>query len=196
MALSRLGKAKKVVSEHKKQILSHHQRKPSRADRADFPRQVVAELIREADGQCQCGCGRPDDTTHHVMPRGRDGRGVKTNGMRLNGLCHDRIQTDEERLQHWISVWERKYGPYFWYDEEDWQRHNWRLAAEQEKAEAERLLYVKIQSAVNVIVSSTGRELAKREAVLLAGLSGSDLAVLVNLLKDVAGGMPVTKCID
>ncbi|WP_079908246.1 HNH endonuclease [Paenibacillus sp. 32352] len=123
-------KVKKEPAPWRRNILAHHQDRPSAADRNEFPTKIVKELIFETGGLCQCGCGQIADTTHHVMPRGRSGRGVKTNGMRLNGKCHDRIQTNEAELQYWIAVWEKRYGPYFWFDELDWIEHRKRMEAE------------------------------------------------------------------
>lgn len=51
---------KKKETNMKKKTLFPHNRTPSRKDRAEFPTKVVKELTEEAEGRCQCGCGRPD----------------------------------------------------------------------------------------------------------------------------------------
>lgn len=104
-------------------ILKHHKRGSSRASRAKFLTKVVQQLKKEAHGRCQCGCGRADEETHHVMPRTRGGRGVISNGMRVAHECNQRMHSNEEELQHWISVYKDRFGPNFWWDKLDWETH-------------------------------------------------------------------------
>ncbi|MCY9593751.1 HNH endonuclease [Paenibacillus chitinolyticus] len=178
-------KKRKEVAPWRQGITAHHNRRPSKADRAEFPTTVIKELIQEADGRCQC-CGLlPDTTTHHVMPRGRGGRGVKTNGMRLNGVCHDRIQTNEEELQYWISEWTRRYGPYFWYDAQDFEELEKRKAKEfQMHEQAERL-----QPVMELLSNATGRKLkpSERRLVHEIGAKPDRLMVFQQLLQDTVG---------
>ena len=110
---------KKQAAPWRRDILKHHKKRKSRAERAKFPPHVVRELKRWANGRCQCGCGRPDNETHHVMPRARGGRGVITNGMRVNTVCNGRIHADEAELQHWIDMYAKLYGPDFYKDDID-----------------------------------------------------------------------------
>ncbi|MCR8633465.1 HNH endonuclease [Paenibacillus radicis (ex Xue et al. 2023)] len=180
-------KSKKEVPEWKKSILSHHNSSPSRADRADFPRNVIEELIAESNGLCQC-CGRlPAETTHHVRPRGRSGRGVKTNGMRLNWVCHDRIQTNEEELQYWMSEWERKYGANFYFDEQDWEEHYLKQtaanAAEQDKQQRVK----RIEPIVDLLSAAAGRTLIAKEMRLLDGMDDKEMVIFAKLMQDVVG---------
>lgn len=180
----RKTKAKKVIPEWKKDILSHHNHRPSAKDRGEFPREVIAELITESGGVCQHCKAVEATTTHHVMPRGRKGRGVKTNGLRLCWPCHDKIQTDEELLQYWISVYRDKYGDFFWFDEQDWEEYNRKQdaarAAEAEKQE--RLNQIK--PVVELISSATGRSLKTKELRLLEGFDDKEMAVFASLLSD------------
>jgi hypothetical protein len=183
-------KPKKEKQEWKK--LSHHHSNPSRADRAEFPRQVIEELIVETDGKCQC-CGiRQAETTHHVMPRGRGGRGVKTNAMRLNWQCHDEIQIDEEKLQYWMGEWERKYGPNYWFDAQDWEEHNRKQAVSDEVEQAKQQRTEQLEPIVELLTAASGRSLKAKELRLLDKLGVSDMAIFAKLMADVVGAGLVT----
>lgn len=178
-------KKKKEIQPWRQNILAHHQSTLSRADRAEFPKKVIAELIEEADGLCQCGCGRPDQETHHVMPRGRNGRGVKTNGMRVNGVCHQRIQTNEAELQHWILIYRTRHGNYFWYDEEDWDQHNRKQAELIRQETKERLKMERVEPILELISTAAGRGLKAKERQLITLLSEKDTATFAKLMRDV-----------
>ncbi|MFW5433726.1 HNH endonuclease [Paenibacillus apiarius] len=179
-------KKKKEIQPWRQNILAHHQSTPSRADRAEFPKKVIAELIEEADGKCQCGCGRVDEETHHVMPRGRGGRGVKTNGMRLNAICHQRIQTNEDELQKWILIFRTRHGNYFWYDAQDWEEHN-RRQDELKRVEREKQLKLeRVEPILELISTAAGRGLKAKERRLIEALSEKDSATFTKLMKDVA----------
>ena len=184
----RKPKTRKEVPEWKKDILSRHQGKPSTKNRGDFPRKVVEELIAEAGGVCQACKKNPDTTTHHVQPRGRTtspGRGVKTNGLRLCGACHDRIQTNEEELQYWISVYRDKYGNYFWYDDQDWEEFNRKQAAIK-ATEAERKERLnQIKPIVELITTAAGWSLKSKELRLLEGFDKREMAVFASMISDV-----------
>ncbi|EJW14253.1 HNH endonuclease [Paenibacillus alvei] len=178
-------KKKKEIQPWRKQILAHHQHTPTRADRAEFPHDVVKELIEEADGICQCGCGRPDDDTHHVMPRGRGGRGVKTNGMRVNRFCHTRIQDNEEELQKWILIYRTRHGNHFWFDEQDWEEHN-RRQAELKKAEIEERLKMKrVEPIMELLSTAAGRRLKAQEKRFIESLSEKNAITFGELMKDI-----------
>lgn len=110
-------KPKKELPPWKKDLFAHHNPKPSKADRGEFPASVIKRLKQEAGGRCQACKERPDTQTHHVYPRGRSGRGVLSNGMRVCDVCHTRIHANEDELQYWIAEYERRYGPCFWFDE-------------------------------------------------------------------------------
>ena len=180
-----MKKKKKEIQPWRQDILAHHQHTPTRADRAEFPRKVIEELIEEAGGLCQCGCGRPDGETHHVMPRGRNGRGVKTNGMRLNSICHQRIQDSEKELQHWILIYRTRYGNYFWFDEQDWEQHR-RKQAEQKRAEIEeRLKLERVKPILQLMSTAAGRGLKAKEKRLITSLSEKDTVTFAKLMEDV-----------
>lgn len=181
-------KEKRPVPEWKRGILDHHQRRPGRADRSEFPRAVVAELIEETDNQCQAGCGRLADQTHHVMPRGRGGRGVKTNGMRICWVCHERVQTDEAELQHWIDEWERRHGPYFWFDDQDREEHERKRATEATR-EAERQQHeAHLKTITHLLATAASRALKRKETTLLCRLKPDDLKTLTGLIYDTVKG--------
>jgi len=180
-----MKKKKKEPQPWRKQILAHHNHTPTRADRAEFPKEVVQELIEEAGGLCQCGCGQPDDDTHHVMPRGRSGRGVKTNGMRVNRICHTRIQDNEEELEKWILIYRTRHGNYFWYDTQDWEAHN-RRQAELKRAETEeRMKRERVEPVLELMATAAGRGVKAKERRLLESLSEKDAKTFGALMQDI-----------
>ncbi|SPY16132.1 nuclease [Paenibacillus polymyxa] len=186
-AYSSLGqrkKDKKPVPEWKKDILSHHQSRPNTKERGEFPKDVIAELIADSNGICECCKAAEATTTHHVYPRGRKGRGVRTNGLRLCWPCHDRIQINEELIQFWISAFRDKYGDYFWFDEQDWEEHNRKLAARQrvEFDKNERLESIK--PVIELITSAAGRTLKAREVRLLEAMDDKEMLVFTNMISD------------
>jgi len=182
-------KKKKEVAPWRQNILSHHKGRPSRADRAEFPVSVVKELIKEADGRCQCGCGRPDTETHHVMPRTRGGRGVKTNGMRVNGVCNQRFHANEDELKYWIAVYTERYGDYFWYDEQDWEEHRQKEETAKQSAAAKRLQAERIEPVMTLLSSAAGRRLKAKETRLIESLPEKQLDVFSDLMTDVVNGL-------
>ncbi|MCP3806437.1 HNH endonuclease [Paenibacillus sp. Lou8.1] len=183
-SLGQRKKSKKPIPDWKKDIFAHHQSRPSRADRAEFPPEVVKELIEETDGLCQCNCGRNATQTHHVMPRGRSGRGVKTNAMRVCDACHDRIQTNEEELQGWISTYSLIHGPRFWFDEQDWEEFNRKQAA-MERIEAEKKERLEsIKPIVELIASAAGRSLKVKEIRLLEAMDAKQMSVFTTMISD------------
>ena len=178
-------KEKKQLPEWKQNILAHHKSNPSKADRGDFPASVVKELIEETGGRCQCGCGQEANTTHHVFPRGRGGRGVKTNGMRLNGLCHDRIQTSDEELKQWIAVYTELHGERFWYDDKDWEEfHQKQNRTEQLEAEKKKRLE-RINPVVDLLTAASGRKLKAAEIRLIDGMDDKEMSVFANMMSDI-----------
>lgn len=187
-SLGRSKREKKPVPEHKQKLLEHHKAGKGSARRAEFPAAVVKELIKESDGQCQCCKVAPDTTTHHVMPRGRRGRGVKTNGLRLCGICHDNIQTDEEQLQYWISVFRERHGDYFWFDETDWNEyaHKQSLQQQAERDKEERLKA--IEPVADLFSTAAGRMLREKEMKFLDSMSTDDLKVFTGMMTDALNG--------
>jgi hypothetical protein len=187
-------KPKKEIPEWKKDIISHHASKPSTKDRGDFQRNVIEELIAEAGGKCQNCKTSQDTSTHHVMPRapGRGGRGVKTNGMRLCWPCHDRIQTNEEELQYWISEWEMKYGPRFWFDDQDWEEYNRKQASVLEAERDKQAKEDQLEPIMNLLTIAAGRALKAKEMRLIGGMNEKEIAIFAKLMYDVVGsGMAI-----
>lgn len=174
------------VNDYKKQMLTQHNHKPTRKDRAEFPPTVVKELMEESSGLCQCKCGRPDNETHHVMPRTRDGRGVKTNGMRVNTICNQRFHANEEELQYWISVYREKHGEFFWFDEQDWEEHAQREKQQKLREQKEEELKSSYESITNIIEDSLGRKPTSEETWLLRKIAANnknDIKILVELIE-------------
>lgn len=178
----------KQVADWKKDILSHHNSTPNRKDRAEFPAKVVKELKEEVGEFCQCGCGRIANETHHVMPRTRDGRGVKTNGMRVNTICNRRFHDNEEELQYWIKVYKKRYGDYFWYDEQEWEEHRRREQEIKMKEQREKELINSYKPIVQILKNSTDREPTAEEMNLLRRIASNnkDAEILLALVKDIA----------
>jgi hypothetical protein len=180
-------KERKPVPEWKQNILAHHKSNPSKSDRAEFPASIIKELIEETGGRCQCGCGQEATTTHHVYPRGRGGRGVKTNAMRLNGVCHDRIQTSDEELKQWIAVYAEMHGERFWYDEQDWQEY-YEKQGRAERLEAEKKQRLnRISPVVDLLAAASGRKLRAAEVRLLDGMNDQDMTTFLKLMQDALG---------
>lgn len=178
-------KEKKPVSEWKKDILSHHLSNPSKADRAEFPTSVIKELIAETDGRCQCGCGQEAHTTHHVYPKGRGGRGVKTNAMRLYGVCHDRIQTNDNELKQWIAVYVEMHGERFWYDEQDWEEHYKKQASAKSRDDDHKQRMERINPVVEMVSAASGRKLKAAEIRLLDCMDDQEMNVFAKMISDV-----------
>lgn len=178
-------KSKKPIPEWKKDILAHHQSRPSRAARAEFPSEVIKELIEETDGMCQCNCGRVSTQTHHVMPRGRSGRGVKTNAMRVCDICHDRIQTSEEELQAWIDYYVLLHGPRFWFDEQDWNEYNRKQEEQQQAEEQRRKKDESLNPVMELIASAAGRSLKAKEVRLLKMMDETQFSIFESLISDI-----------
>ncbi|MEC0170842.1 HNH endonuclease [Paenibacillus graminis] len=166
-------KAKKEIPEWKKDLLAHHKSGQSSKDRCDFSN--VAELIAEQGEVCPCCKSAASNTTHHVWPRDRKGRGVKTNGLRVCWPCHDKIQITDELLQYWISVYREKYGDHFWFDEKDWDEFNHKLAVQQQKEQEKRQRENHIQPVVNLLAAVAGRSLKAKEVRLLQSFEDKDM---------------------
>lgn len=184
-SFGRSKKEKKPVPEWKKDILSHHQSRPGSKERGDFPKEVIAELIEESNGICECCKAVEATTTHHVYPRGRKGRGVKTNGLRLCWPCHDRIQTNEELLQFWISAFRDKYGDHFWFDEQDWEEYNRKQEARQKVEQEKRSREELFNPVKEVISSAAGRSLKAKEVRLIEMMDANQIAVFEALINDI-----------
>jgi 5-methylcytosine-specific restriction endonuclease McrA len=177
-------KKEKRIAPWRQHILSHHQPKASTKERGDFPREVIKELIEEAGGRCQICLSSPDTTTHHVMPRARKGRGMKTNGLRCCYRCHDRVQTHEEDLQYWIQIYRQRYGEHFWFDEKDWYEYNKKQLAIREAEEVSRQHLAKLQPIVMLLATATGRELYASEMRFLNLMNEREISVFEKMLQD------------
>ncbi|KKD53927.1 MULTISPECIES: HNH endonuclease [Paenibacillus] len=186
-SLGQRKKDKKIVPEWKKDILSHHQSRPNTKERGEFSKDVIAELIADSNGICECCKTAEATTTHHVYPRGRKGRGVKTNGLRLCWPCHDRIQTNEELLQFWISAFRDKYGDHFWFDEQDWEEYNRKQAASK-RVEAEKREHLEsIKPVMELLTTAAGRSLKVKEVHLLEAMDEKQISVFENMINDILG---------
>lgn len=187
-SFGRRKKEKKELSPLKQKIFADHKSGKGSAGRAEFPPSVVDELKEESEGICrECLCN-PATTTHHVLPRGRKGRGVKTNGLRLCGGCHDIIQTTPELLQKWIDIFRERHGEYFWFDEEDWNEHGRKQATQQaiEREKEERLK--QIAPVADLIATAAGRTLRAPEIRLLDSMDSKELHIFTGLFTDALNG--------
>jgi len=96
----------------------YKRRKPVRRKRNNFSKKVRQEVYEENNGLCQ-QCGGRGTEIHHVMPRGRQGRGVKTNALLVCAPCHREIHQQPDLLQEWIKHYRSMYGDDFYMDEWD-----------------------------------------------------------------------------
>lgn len=93
----------------------HKRRIPKQSKRNEFSQKVRNQIMKDENGLCQ-SCGNKATQIHHVRPRGRQGRGVYTNGMAICNSCHTRIHKDNALMNHWILLYEQKYGKDFYKD--------------------------------------------------------------------------------
>jgi len=97
---------------------NHQRRVPKRSKRGEFSKEIRTKIFENENHCCQM-CGGKATQIHHVMPRGRSGRGVITNGMAICNGCHTLIHKDNELLNHWIGVYTIAFGKDFYKDEWD-----------------------------------------------------------------------------
>lgn len=97
---------------------NHKRRVPKRSKRGEFSKEIRKKIFEDENHCCQM-CGGKATQIHHVMPRGRSGRGVITNGMAICNGCHTLIHKDNDLLDHWIEVYTIAFGPDFYKDEWD-----------------------------------------------------------------------------
>lgn len=181
-------KPKRELPEWKKELFSHWESKPSKADRAEFPVKVIKAAIERSGGICEYCRQRPCTSTHHILGRNRSGRGVLSNAYRVCGICHLEIEGSEEKKQELIALYTRRYGERFWYDETDWDEYNRRQAAEQEAEEAKRQRLDALQPIVDLLSTAAGRKLNSKEIRLISAMDERETEVFANLLHDVVGG--------
>lgn len=185
----RKPKERKEVPEWKKDILSHHTSKPSKKDRAEFPKEVVKEAIERSRGICQCCKQKPCTTTHHVFGRGRGGRGVLSNAYRACGNCHNNIEINDELKNAIINEHRILYGERFWYDEQDWEEFNQKQNAviSAEAIKKERMDQIK--PVVELLTTAVGRSLKAKELRMLECFDDKEMAVFANMMSDVIGAV-------
>ncbi|MED4083893.1 HNH endonuclease signature motif containing protein [Halalkalibacterium halodurans] len=102
----------------------HKRRAQKRAERGKFSKMIRDEIKKECDGLCQ-ECGKRGHHLHHVMPKSRGGRGVKTNALLLCNECHKNVHADNARLKYWIEEFRKRFGKNFYKDREDLEREAW-----------------------------------------------------------------------
>jgi hypothetical protein len=186
-------KPKKEIMPWRQGILSHHTHKPNKADRGEFPVSVIKRLKAEANGKCQACRSRPDTSTHHIMPKGRmssPGRGVYKNGLRVCDICHDRIQTNEEELQLWITDWKLKYGDYFWFDDQDWEEHQTKQSRIRKSEDEKKQRMKQLAPILNLISTAAGRKVVQNEISFINRMDDRDRAVFEKIIKDVIPDKP------
>ncbi|WP_235440496.1 hypothetical protein [Paenibacillus sp. DMB20] len=109
--------------------------------------------------------------------------------MRVNGVCNQRFHANEDELQKWIKVYTERYGPYFWYDEQDWEEHRRKEAAETQAAEAKRLQEERLDPVVTLLATAAGRPLRAKEKRLIESLPDKQMNVFADLMADVVNGL-------
>jgi hypothetical protein len=187
-------KEKREIPEWKRGILSHHLSNPSKADRAEFPREVVAAAVERAGGKCQWCRTVSCATTHHVWGRGRGGRGVLSNAYRACGSCHIEIEGNDEMKQAIIEQYRHLYGDRFWYDEQDWEEFNRKQASSRTAEDEQKQRLERINPVVELLSVAAGRKLKVAEIRVIDGMDDREVAVFAKLMADVvAAGMPSEK---
>lgn len=187
-SLGRGRKDKRPIPEHKQKIFENYNSGKSYTQRKEFPPAVVKEAIVRSKGICQYCKKAPCQTTHHVYGRGRAGKGVLSNAYRVCGNCHIIIEGDDEIKNEIIEEYRILYRDYFWYDEQDWEEHNQKLAAI-ERAERERAeQWQKLAPVVDLISTAAGRGLKANEIRLIEMLPPNDLQIFTGLFTDALNG--------
>lgn len=97
---------------------SYSRKAPKRGQRGKFSEAVRQAVMERDRGVCQ-QCGQAGSEIHHVMFKGRSGRGVLTNALTLCQPCHVRVHRDNDLAEYWINVYTDRYGPSFYKDEYD-----------------------------------------------------------------------------
>ncbi|MGO4496401.1 HNH endonuclease [Paenibacillus sp. 2RAB27] len=178
-------KGKRELPEWKQNLFSHHESKPSKADRAEFPKSVVKAATERSQGVCQYCKQAECKTTHHVFGRGRGGRGVLSNAYRACGNCHIKIEGNDELKNSIIDEYRILYGEYFWFDEQDWEEFNLKQLSVSRAESAQKERMQRIEPVVEILSSAAGRTLKAGEIRLLDGMNEKDIAIISNLVSDV-----------
>lgn len=96
-----------------------HRRVPIWGKRSEFSPGVRKEILDRDNHECQiCGSTWRLEI-HHIVERGRGGRGVKENGITLCWKCHDNVQHDQKLLDKLFNDRLSECGDNFWCDEWD-----------------------------------------------------------------------------
>jgi hypothetical protein len=107
--------------------------------------------------------------------------------MRVNGICNTRIHDNEDELQGWIAEYERRHGPFFWFDEQDREeqirRENASTAVEVQRKEREQ----QIEPIVALLSRAAGRQLRAKEVRAIETLAGTrHLETVKAMAEDIA----------
>lgn len=182
---NRRPKGNKAVPEWKRGILSHHVSNPSKSDRAEFPREVVAAAIERSGGKCQRCRVNTCTTTHHVWGRGRGGRGVLSNAFRVCGICHIEIESNNELKEEIIEQYRQLYGDHFYFDQQDWEDDDRKQAAIRTTEEEEKQRMERINPVIELLSAAVGRKLKAGEIRLIDGMDDREVSVFAKLMADV-----------
>ena len=98
----------------------HKRRVDPQVVRGKFSKMIRDEVKAKYNNQCAM-CGKRGCHIHHVMPKGRGGRGVITNALLLCNGCHREIHAEDKLLRHWIRQFAEMYGKHFYHDRDDLQ---------------------------------------------------------------------------
>lgn len=180
-------KERKPLPEWKQHLFNHHESKPSKADRAEFTIAVVKAAIERSGGICEYCRQRPCTSTHHVVGRGRSGRGVLSNAFRACGICHMEIEGSEDKKQELISLYRQRYGDRFWFDERDWEEYNRKQAADLEVEHDKKARVDQLEPIMSLLSIAAGRELKAKETRLIGGMDDKQISIFAKLMQDVIG---------
>jgi 5-methylcytosine-specific restriction endonuclease McrA len=183
-------KEKKEIAPWRQGILSHHKSKPSKADRAEFLPAVVKEATERSKGICQYCKEARCATTHHVMSRGRSGRGVITNAYRVCGNCHINIEGSEERKQEIITLYQQLYGNHFYFDDQDHDEYSRRKATERDIEQEQLRASERLEPVEAIVAAASGRKLKAKERKWLSGMDDKGILLFSQMLAEVAASKP------
>lgn len=176
-------KPKKELNEQKKALFAPYERKPGKADRAEFPREVIAAAMERSGGICQRCKANKCTTTHHVWGRGRSGRGVLSNAFRACGVCHIEIESNDELKQEIIAQYRELYGDRFYFDIQDWEEYNRKRDAAEAEEVLRRQRLEELAPLMQILKDSVGRPLRPDEKKFVHGLSDKHIAILAGLIR-------------
>lgn len=85
------------------------------------------------------------------------------------------------------SIYHKKYGDYFWFDQKDWEVHNRKQVATRVIEEEKRERVDQLDPIITLLSITARRSLKSKEIRLIDGMDESEIATFVKLMSDVIG---------